>query len=823
MRACSFSTWAHPFFRSPPSPPSLRVARINGLRTGQRYIPTDYLNSKFLCIPGRSFHNNPQLSSIKTRWRETFLGEAHSETDESPSDHERYLSSYEQELTQLKHASIELHDILREGHPERILYALLSPFSDWFYHHASPSFFAATFALLDPKYFVDPFKEVYRYIKPSLIYGGNEIRIVRTLEAQFGALTSQLEQILKRREDVGHVLDLAACKHVLAFAAALADKQMADLVWKQMMPFAKIAPDIDCYAYYMEAYCWAGSWRKDEQYTFQVTEARMNLRRKGGVKGFTNYAVGPERGLRRQMTDLFKELVRSGLEADEAIFTELMVAMAREGDMEGVKSILKSVWNIDVELLAKVDEEEVETPSHYEEYSILRPTNRLLTTIAHVFGINNQVLLGFRLVDFVSRQYNLPIPYGIWFQILEFVYIFSSYPSKYRQRRGLAAGQVPNTTFEEIWFICTDEPHNIIPDTAMKVFRSRILRNRFQFSSALDVFENCKAQLAQDRENLAKVIDDLLSISEDTRQQCPNSNQQPGRDSRDESSFRAVPLSDEALRSPLPVEMAERQIEQDINASTNTDLPQASHISSANNKDPMLIDEDETSSAYGQIPETHFGFILPARWLNARRAFLLDSLTFERDLQLLVVLVRHMLKVLHFPRPARAAFERRFLPKLVENFADFLPNEIRYNIVQPAEYENQMTTNITLNLKATRMDALLKDWTSKRWGKALEMELFSATNARLRNLCQVDSHSQLVHVCQALNLDWLHKEAKTRVTGLDENTVSDKEVKIGMVDQPEGTAFKRQRWNDFLPSQDASFLERARSRDSFQPQELKSA
>lgn len=804
MRACRLLLGAHSFSCSLSN---LRITQGNYLLGGRYRIKRASLNADLLRVLSRNFHLSPQLLGIKSVWRNTIWGAPRPKIERQNSSHDEYLRSYNQELVQVEHHAPELHRILSEGHPERILYGLLDPIGETFFHHASSSFFAATFALLDPKYFVEPFKEIYRHMKPSLIHGPNELRIVRALEDQFGALTLQLEEIVKRRRDAGHTLDLAACKHLLAFAAALADKQIAELVWEQMMPLTGTEPDLDCFAYYMEAFCWAGSWRKDEEFNFRVAAFNIAAREEGGVKGFESYRVGPIEGLRARMTKMFGNLATSGLEANEAIFANLMVAMGREGDLEGVKSILKSVWNIDVDLLVKVDEEEVETPSHYETDSSLRPTNQLLFAIAHVFSINNEVLLGLRLVDFVSRQYDLSIPYLVWFQILEFVYVLSRWPYRSRRERGFGVGWLPESTFEDVWLMCTDEPHNIRLTIPLKALRSRTLHNRFEFAQALSVFENCKEHLLDIREDVAASIDDLLVQSEETRQQYAELNQSMGSDRRWEREVYANPnpsTSFNDAESPGPTDhYRESSQEIEILREKNSGLSNGAMEFAPSNGD------DDADISEKSKPPPFTAAILPAQWLDARRKFVLSSLAFERDLQSLIVLFRHIVKVARSrtPRPTRAAFERRFLPQIIENLADFLPDEILYSPMRP---EGQAGPIVTLYTKTARMRALQKYWSSERWGEALRKELFTATNARLRSFCHVDSHEQLLHVCQMLRPDWLTKTTHTYQKQMlqRERTLTD------YVQPPEGT---------FLDSQNLEPSERMAEAKSGLDQQIEEA
>lgn len=756
MRVCCLFSGARSVTRSPISP---CLTTVKFLRKSETRAKGSYIN--LVHISQRSFHETSQPASLKSTWRETFLGVSGSGDEEENSYHNKYLQTHEGELAQLKRDAPTLYSILEEGHTERVLHALLNPMSDILFRHASPSFFAATFSLLDPKYFVDHYKEIYYHIRPTLITGPNEIRIVRSLERQFGSLSLQLEEILVKRSNAGHALDLVACKHILAFAATLGDKQMADLVWKEMMPSMQITPDVDCYAYYMEAYCWAGSWTKHEYHNFRLTDWHISQREKGGVRGFENYSMGPNKGLKSQMIRLFNEMASAGLQGNEAIFTNLIVAMGREGDLEGVKSILKSVWNIDVDLLQTVDEEELETPSQYEADSPLRPSSRLLFTLAHVFGNNNKMYLALALVDFVSRQYNLHIPQEVWFRMLEFMYVHTVRQDHQRHKTGLSKGSLPAEAFENLWVTCTDEPHNVKPDIAMKIFRSTRLRDRYQFAQAVRIFEACKDDLFDIRESLYASIDDLLAVSLHVRQQSPEFDSPTFSDGNPILSSNTF----SSTAGPTGTSISSDPTKQGHSYTQEIDGHAEDANATANNAEDLVShDMDEYFVKDPRISNTSSDFILPARWLDARRKFLTYSLCFERDLQNLIVFARRMLRMgKTCPRAARRAFSRRYFPRLLEQFEEFLPETLRFALVKHnTKPEEDMQYFVELRLKKTRMEALLRRWTSVRWGENLQGELFTTTNARLRNLCQIDSHDGLMTVCQMLTKELLHQTAWTR-------------------------------------------------------------
>jgi hypothetical protein len=123
-------------------------------------------------------------------------------------------------------------------------------------------------------------------------------------------------------------------------------------------------------------------------------------------------------------------MVESGVPGNEETFCLMITAMGREGDLDSIANILKRVWQIDVEALLAADETSVPSARSYPEDSPFYPSNKLLFTLAHAYGTNNNIPLALRLVDYVSSQYSLPIPIPIevWNELFQWTYVLSLTP-----------------------------------------------------------------------------------------------------------------------------------------------------------------------------------------------------------------------------------------------------------------------------------------------------------------------------------------------------------------------------------------------------------
>ena len=475
--------------------------------------------SEAACVPERTFSAQRRcvhVLSFSSNLSSLFLN-SNENADQSPASTTASATNTHLEgVSQNFGAPETLDQVLHQAHPERVLYTLLSTSEGRrFVAQAPAESFASAFLSIDPRYLIDPFKDVYRYIKPSLATQPR-YRWVRAIEERLDCLVEQLNEIITLRRSAGHQLSKDVYSHLLHCARVLGNGPMARQVWQAMILEDRLQQylDVKDYNCYMEAMCWSNAFSKTEQWRLRVTPRATGLRRAHNPPSdLSGHRTGPL-GLRHETLITFRKMVGQKLDGDEETFTNLMVAMGREGDIAGVKSILKSVYNIDVDLLLEVDEEEVETPTYYEPGSPLRPTPRLLYTIAHVFGSNNDIGLAFKLVDFVSRQYDLRIPFDVWMHLFNWALVLSIRRSGAKKRQGQDIGQVPNTIIDRLWTEMTDEPHNIMPDIVMHTYRARSLRDRGMIHQCVESIDLAKSLFEKSRGEAEQLGMEVLAFTD---------------------------------------------------------------------------------------------------------------------------------------------------------------------------------------------------------------------------------------------------------------------------------------------------------------------
>ena len=440
-------------------------------------------------------------------------------------------AQYREEIEKLDWMHSSLKIILTEGHPDRVLHALQRP--EWgpdFISRASPSLFTETLALIPPSHFIKPYTANYflfdqhrsKTVRTGLREENIEpnpdetvmgvYRVYSNLQLRFDAFTSDITGLLNIRQQAGHPPTIDTYAYLLDVSRSMGDGDMADAVYSEMKK-ARIQPDDRCYNYYMEARVWAGAYDFYQHRKLGTTKRMLAIRSLlKRPPGFTAYRTGPE-GLRMDMIRILDEMVSNGYQGSEPTFSHVITAMGREGDLEGLKSILRSVWNIDVDLMQVLDEEELETPTYYDRNSPLRPTTWLLFVIAHAYSNNREPLMGLKIVDFISRQYNLKITRDVWIELLIGTSLRCIPRSPQYNEPEIVASILPLTAFEDLWAIMVDQPHNIEPDDIMHLTRTQVFRRNLKRDQTFDLLERTERYLNQRRLGAYNTLEMLLDTS----------------------------------------------------------------------------------------------------------------------------------------------------------------------------------------------------------------------------------------------------------------------------------------------------------------------
>lgn len=155
-----------------------------------------------------------------------------------------------------------------------------------------------------------------------------------------------------------------------------------------------------------------------------------------------------------------------GHEMDEELLCTSMIAFARSSSLHSIKTmILNNYYGIDIDEAANPGNTELSGGVDLPPDSPIKPTGRLLNAIVEAFGSMSHIPLGMKLVDFISRRYDIPIPHETWSNILSWTYLCASKP--FKPMRKLQGNWQSTTTtaadVRQVWEVMTSEPYNVQP------------------------------------------------------------------------------------------------------------------------------------------------------------------------------------------------------------------------------------------------------------------------------------------------------------------------------------------------------------------------
>ncbi|PVH70316.1 hypothetical protein DL98DRAFT_661221 [Cadophora sp. DSE1049] len=395
-----------------------------------------------------------------------------------------------------------------------------------------PSTFSEVLRCMDPKHFLDRHSELCKSVGPwtmRLLGLDNQLRQEDFYYFSSVFLT-QVKNIIDARK-LWWPLTLADYKYLLKCVCSIGHAQAAEEIWHSMTrPYTEwkadgnqikrepLDPDLECYNLYLTVKCWRESTNPNQRHRLRVIAFNLAPRYWEKVPyELSGHRAGPNHGVKAQVSRVFRRMVQAGIAGNEETFRLMMTALAREGDMPGVEAILKKVWSIDVPALMAGNEAELPPVTDYHPSSPFYPSKHFLFTICHVYGINNNIPTALSLIDYISRQYSLPVPLEAWDELLEWTFVLSNKVTLRRKWRskdgiprdiGLQVGELPPEAVSNLWQTMISEPYNVQPTMEMYNRYMSNLLYRQRFGEMQDRMEEARKLLKRDvldltRKNIA--------------------------------------------------------------------------------------------------------------------------------------------------------------------------------------------------------------------------------------------------------------------------------------------------------------------------------
>ncbi|KAI9749862.1 MAG: hypothetical protein M4579_006709 [Chaenotheca gracillima] len=357
-----------------------------------------------------------------------------------------------QDALQTLRESRRLSSALSDKAPYRIVRALADAARDPGLLKAIPkSTLRDVTELLDPEYFVVPYRDLHNTV--SLITGQKYRHA--SLRETFGSFERIWKGLLMVREAAGQKLSLADSTHLLKSARIAGDATAARAIWQDMKR-NEIVPNTECYNHFLGAVAWSEAHDK----------MRMKLRVKT-MPGSPQPDIKEAGHISQPALELSNDLLESGLQPDEETYALMIFAMARDGRMDDVESVLKATWNIDVRQLNDSGEGASNPVQSYARGSRLHPTENLISAVALSYSINNDIPTALMLVDFISRQYQVEIKRYVFEHLFEWTFVLSEPRFNTRRVDGSTEGQLPIRSTETLLDTITSPPYNITPSMPM--------------------------------------------------------------------------------------------------------------------------------------------------------------------------------------------------------------------------------------------------------------------------------------------------------------------------------------------------------------------
>ncbi|KAF2216367.1 hypothetical protein CERZMDRAFT_93664 [Cercospora zeae-maydis SCOH1-5] len=402
-------------------------------------------------------HDSEAGSSVENLWEhlEQEASEHHADT---PVIEDENLEASMPQDSLLVDYKTELPLAVSQKSTDRIIRCLFSAAQqhDLEFISAIPtSMFSEIVHLVQPGDFVTKLADVHMEVSNAM---AEHMRIAKMREIAF-EYSGVILRVLRIRRKAGQTPTLEDYTTLLRSARILGSHRSAETIWRSLIKDG-IQPTTQCFNHYMGSMVWNGWHNAGVRRNARVVPYNMRKRSAPQPRDtfrFGNYRVGTG-GIKERTMRVFSEMLAFGAVADIESFQILITACAREGDITTVNAMLDRVWKIDVPAIMESKDETSLAATDFPHDSPLRPNEGLLSTLAHAYGINNDLPAALRTVDFVARHYNLDITHKTWEALFEWTFVLAEED---------VTGNLPLSSVRSLWQTMTGPPYSIKPTLAM--------------------------------------------------------------------------------------------------------------------------------------------------------------------------------------------------------------------------------------------------------------------------------------------------------------------------------------------------------------------
>lgn len=326
---------------------------------------------------------------------------------------------------------------LRRKDPEAIISALTDAAEDAaFLQKIPPATWTEVLRLLNPMHWMPKLHRIHRSMNATQLrqLGFDHSQKQRRWN---GVVDTFMSACMTTGGDIAHY------RLLLSYAAALGDRRLASKLWGQMMRVG-VKADLLCYNSYMEAIVWDEGARLRQagraRETMPPTPAKA-----------TPIQLWQD-GISDETEAIFQDMKKAGVNPTTTSYCSLMTALSRDGDLKAVEAILKSVWNIDLDVSrAHSIGPDMTAPASISKTSPIYPDSKLLITVAEIFGTHNDIPKALAAVDTLSRQYGIAVKENAWYRLLQWTWLYARRPSLTKTTGGERRGRLRQRTVSQLY------------------------------------------------------------------------------------------------------------------------------------------------------------------------------------------------------------------------------------------------------------------------------------------------------------------------------------------------------------------------------------
>ena len=266
-----------------------------------------------------------------------------------------------------------------------------------------------------------------------------------------------LRRIARVKADMegrGYYLGHAEWNHLLDVSRAAYRPDQTQKWWDEMIR-GGVLPDTFSYNNYLNSICGkAPHLQRERPLKFKIDEnGNLLTLGKSPSKSFHTYQRFPSSGKSVIATHIVQQMVRTGISPNAATYEALIVAFARDNDLDIVNDIIRRVWGFNPDGTPTI--EPPITP--YDFGSSLWPTEHTLNAIANAYGYNGSLAAAIALVEAISSKYKIKIPVATWLSLLLWT---SRRSTLYRRPR---LGFISPLAAPRLFNVMTSWPYEISP------------------------------------------------------------------------------------------------------------------------------------------------------------------------------------------------------------------------------------------------------------------------------------------------------------------------------------------------------------------------